>query len=233
MAKVLKKIVINGVDYDLPSGGGGWGWVVLFDIPTNPIDWMLYCNVNNFHIYVYYSGTRYNISNWYEMGSFYDKWNNVETLYTWSWGYIAHWFGSSYWEILLHKSNWDELIIADRNVWASSAWTSSSSYWGYYAVWEWTPPTWYHIPSRTEIESLVSYYTLITWGQTWADSNLLMPLAWYSDWTSKQQWSWWFYNSSTTKSWLRFYMLAVNSSNFSTADYVTAMKWTIRPFKNT
>ena len=123
--------------------------------------------------------------------------SNVDTLYQWANGTIKHWYDSNYWEIELKKSNWDILIIADRNIGASTYWTSSSAIWTYYHYSNISNvPTWYHAPNMSEMTTLRTYFWNICWhnfDNLWyTDSQwvpdfvnyILCPLSWYTwnDW---------------------------------------------------
>lgn len=304
MAKVLKKIVINGVDYNIPSGGGSvddtafsnsrdgetwkapsqnavydkitsmdnniinkitapsgwnvwdvlkktangteWGaasWGVLFTLPDTPIQGMLYYNTTNYKLYIYDWTYWRNVANWYIKGSFADSRDTTEILYSWTWGSIIHWRDNNWGEIEVKKSNWDYIIIKDRNIWASVAWTWSNSYWNYYSPTWASAPTWYHVPSKTELENLISYYKSITW---LSDTSLntfsqymLMPFAGIKDPRNGSivyQWSYFYYYSNTVYSGSSYYWIiwnnsqnyiGVNAYNSSTTNTP------IRCFKNT
>ena len=160
-----------------------------------------------------------------------DNRSNVDLLYSWAGWIIKHWYDSNYWEILLHKSNWDELIIADRNIWANTYWTWSEAYWSYYTFWWWTAPTWYHIPTSNEINTLVNYYNSITWTATSsARDYVLMPYAWTS--TSDHEYKWYYWSSTSASNGA--YALVISSQFFiwDQKMWKTAL-FTVRPFKDT
>jgi len=151
-------------------------------------------------------------------------------------------------------SNW--LTIADKNLWATTAWTTSESYWNYYCWWwvsdcRWTVtssytytdnwanwtyticPSWFYIPTRTDLTGLLSLYQTITWKTTSADfqSDLMLPLAWQkqaANTTITYAWTWWYLWTKET-TWSNWYFFRIANLN----TWNTAM-WTwfsVRPFK--
>lgn len=233
----VEKIIKNWTLYEVWSS-----WWVLFEFPQNPIQWMLYYNTTNNKMYIYDWSNWRNVANWYIMWSFADNWLNASILYSSSNWTIIHWRDSSWWEIEVKKSNGEYIIIQDRNIWATEAWTWSNSYWNYYSPTWASAPTWYHVPSRTELQNLINYYKSITWlsesSLSTFSNYMLMPFAWIKDPRNGSiidQWSYFYYYSNTVYSGSSYYWIAWNNSQnyISLTSYdSSSTNTTIRCFKN-
>lgn len=76
-------------------------------------------------VYVWTTKVRPTIPSWEDLRP------NVVTLYSSANWTIKHWYNSNYWEIKIEKIDWTFIIIADRDIWASSY----SQYWKYFQWW--------------------------------------------------------------------------------------------------
>lgn len=119
---------------------------------------------------------------------------NVDTIISTANWTIKHWYDSNYWEIELKKSNWDYIIIADRNVWANAVneWWTTFQRWNNY----WFPTTWNVSVTTTLVNasnywpSTVNWYysssTFVYWQNypyDWQTSPANKDLWWWITWT--------------------------------------------------
>ena len=98
----------------------------------------------------------------------------------------------------------------------------------------WTVPAWYHVPTETEYNALISMWTAVTWNAVTAVSDwvshFLMPLAWYSyNWTTRvEDGQKWHYQvddiANPNKALLINTRVEVNSSSSFMADSIRCFK---------
>ena len=156
------------------------------------------------------------------------------------------------------SSDWENwTTFEDKNLWASTAGTTSSSYWDYYCWWStsncnwqvtssytvqedwsaWTQSiakSWFHIPTTTEFTNLVSLYQNLTWKTTSADlqSDLMFPLAWQKladNTTISYAWTWW-YMWAKEKTWSNGYFFRIAQLN--TGNNSAKTWFSVRLFKD-
>lgn len=108
--------------------------------------------------------------------------------------------------------NW--MTIADKDIGATVAWTTSASYWERYNFASIpTASTGYYIPTKSDWESLMTLWQWITSSNSddLIMQHLLIPWAWYktSWWTQSDIWAWLYWSSTSVSSsvawWTRFY----------------------------
>ena len=124
---------------------------------------------------------------------------------------------------------WDSSHNA--NLWGATTWTLEAM--------QWPCDAWYHIPTNTELQSLINLWVNI-WAWTLSGWNplttlLLMTKAWLrqNDWSRLNQWSWWYYRSSNLYSQDNPYVLRFDASIIIPDDYYIQSFWmSLRPFKN-
>lgn len=126
----------------------------------------------------------------------------------------------------------------------------SLDYWGEqtntYIARRWPCMEWYHIPSKSDLDSLIALWTALwftTW--EWCKDYLLMPLCWKRTWSSTADtWTYGYYRSSTYSGVVwggtagnnmvnRGYWLLIDTTAISVTDWDSSIIWKcIRPFKN-
>lgn len=165
---------------------------------------------------------------------------------------------ASLWLISLSSDGSTRITIADKNLWATSTDTSSSSSYGSYYCWggaspfdalptnadedDWTTTqriatAWYHIPTKSEMESISTLLTSILWSSAVANykTYLLMPMNWqrqYSNGNVALAWQYWYYRTSTYSTSANAYFLRIESTYNDFWNNSKQFWFAVRLFKN-
>lgn len=171
-------------------------------------------------------------------GKYYQWWNNYWFPFTWSVTTSTTRVDlSSYWPWNYYSSSVYMMgLYKNPNARGWTTWTNEAK--------KWPCNTWYHIPAKSELESLYNIFTSLWLSSPLQRAEYLkMPFAWGRDkgsslWQTFNQWINWRYRSATWYAWWSgnyqdWYFLDFNAWNINPWNDWNNSYWhSIRPFKN-
>lgn len=206
----------------------------LISLSSDWINWITMADKNLWATQVYnYWDTMSQTNCWKQ----YQRWNNYWFSFSWSVSTSKTQVNTSnYWPTNPYSSSTFYLQVGTNQHWSSPI--NSNLWWdtnNTLVARKWPCDTWYHVPTKTELENIISVWNDL-WS-SWSFTTILkLPLCWYRAGTNGSivtgNWSSIWTSSSASTDWAYRLYFDANNNNLSIGSFWTFSWFYVRPFKN-